>query len=218
MTNVGFFAGGTVLQVGPMGDMLAFLDCVERYVVREDRQTDYTLITITLGMRYLRVDQLGEAMALFRRSQERLHRVATKDADMELVGPLPDDTRLDRSQPTLGDVFDRHFRAFDHACKLAMEEHRHTIAVLGEAEASKIARDPRATCDTVFLLVTEMPRALMFLDLTLEDFDEHEDLPFWMTDELPPHILPRRKVDEEVVDDGLLRSQSWRRVYPQAEE
>ncbi|WP_282876579.1 hypothetical protein [Pseudomonas peli] len=166
MRKIGFDGGHTVYELGPVSDVVLFFECLNSFVVNQDQDQDWSLLTDRLYRRYLRRDELERSSALMERARGIFSTMPSTSVEWdESLQTYRDKTWLDSRQDTLGAIFSRYFDLFSKAKNSA-------VSFLDEFEIYQPVR----------VLVSDMPALIVEKKRPLSEYDALglSDLPFWL--------------------------------------
>ena len=194
--------------------MIAFFNCVERYVAHDDPATDYGLITDRLYKRYLRHDQLAPAEMLALRVAAKFGRVESAGVDWPAMGWTADDSRIDIAQPTLADVFAYYLESVHRVCDTAHDYMRYATKALGQAEVTRLGYLSSKVYIPVWTGVTEPNRDGEMFDLSWDELDALDGPPIWLREEGHPDSSITEQTYEEMIGDARIVLSTTRRRTP----
>ena len=169
MRNVGFTGGVSMIEVGPVNDMLLFFECLRLICVHRQPERDWSLLTDRLFKRYLRLEEADEAKTLMLLAQELFTKTSSQSFNWSQLSVALSESELDFSQKTMADIFSPYFRGFFKSCERAKSTH----------EYFKSHQDYKYR--PIKVATTDIP---YFIDEKLKPLSEYDaltddDLPFW---------------------------------------
>ncbi len=162
MRNVGFFAGPSLFELGPVADVQIFFDCVAAFAVPQHPELDWTLLTDRFYRRYLRLEELRPAQVLMDHAKAAFERTPSQAVDWQNISKPSAVTRLNPSGPSLVDVFKKYFEAFSH-CR----------------ESAEIFLETFRQYQPLKIVVSDMPAFLKDKSRLPQDYDSLDGAPFW---------------------------------------
>jgi len=163
MTDIGFDGGSFLCKLGPSTDVITFFNCVDEYVVQTQKFVDYTLLTDRLYRRYLRIEELDDAVSMMLQVEELFTKISSDTVNWEMIGRVNTDTRLDVSQGTLAGVFAKYFYHFNKC-----------------VESAQVFFNSWNIYQPVRIVIADMPEFLTDKKRPLEQYDLLEGRPFWL--------------------------------------
>lgn len=162
MRIFGFHGGGSMYELGSVSDMVLFFECINFYAAKKHPETDWSLLTDRLYRRYLRLEELEEAVKLMNKVKEIFSTLPNSAIDWPEDFDLTK-TRLDKNLPTLLDIFSAYFRNFFRSVESAQLNY----------EAFQSYKPVRSgTTDTPYYIDDK--------NRPLEEYDQLEGKPFWL--------------------------------------
>jgi hypothetical protein len=165
MRNIGFDGGHSIYELGPSSDVILFFDCLRCYVEQANPNQDWSLLTDRLYRRYLRQDELDDALMLMNQARDIFSQCPSASAvewDVLLSGGT-ERSRLKPNLPTLADVFSTYFENFEKACGSAKSF----------VEAFKIYQPVR-------VVISDLAGFARDKNKPLPEYDALEGKPFWL--------------------------------------
>jgi hypothetical protein len=162
MSNIGFVAGPTLHELGPVADVQKFFDCLALVAVTPYPDRDWSLLTERLYRRYLRLDELQPAQDLMDVAKAAFAATPSASIDWGDVTASPGTSRLKTDRPTLADVFSAYFDSFAD-CRESAEL------------TDKLWKNYRP----LKIVVSDLPRFISEKDRPPEAYDTLEGEPFW---------------------------------------
>lgn len=164
MKKIGFHGGHTIYVLGSASDMKLFFDCIIAYPAFDNKDMDWSLLTDRLYKRYLKFDELDQALALMHRVNEAFKQIPSNavEWDRNIVGNA-EKTLLNHELSTLADVFSKFFDSFYRAVSSAKSFYN-TFKIY---QPVKII-----PTDTIYLMMEEKR--------PLKEYDELDGKPFWL--------------------------------------
>ncbi|MBL0318992.1 MAG: hypothetical protein IPP74_06860 [Alphaproteobacteria bacterium] len=162
MRMVGFCGGDLIRELGYSGDMEIFYSCIHRYVTSKDIETNYSLIVDKLYRRYLKREELDDALRMMDNIENIFKTITSQSVDWVGLGLNIEETYLDISEYYLHLVFRKYFNSF----RECVNSYRHCYDKYKDNNVVKtIFTDP------VWFTYENLR--------TLSEYDEHDGIPFW---------------------------------------
>ncbi len=162
MRLFGFHGGSSIRELGSVSDMVLFFECINFYAAKKYPETDWSLLTDRLYRRYLRLEELDEAVKLMSKVKEIFSTLPNSAIDWPEDFDLTK-TRLDKNLSTLENIFEKYFRGFFYCVKSAQLHY----------ETFKSYKPVRTgTTDTPYYIDDK--------NRPLEEYDQLEGKPFWL--------------------------------------
>jgi hypothetical protein len=114
--SVGVKGGSSAFGLGLQSDIQALFELIDRYAVDENHN-DWSILTERLYRHYIGRKDWDRATVLMQEVGSAFARVPTQSVDWNAL--IDAETRLDLSAPTLAQVFEGLFEAFDHTLESA---------------------------------------------------------------------------------------------------
>ena len=163
MTNVGFRGGSTVRDLGTATDMKAFFYFVRLGILDLQNGGGHEFLTDRLYRRYLRLEDLDKTSAFAEDIHDILMRMPSRSMDWKAAGWVPTATRLDLSQKTVANVFDRYIKSVSYLSEDAKSFERRF----------QIYRP-------VMTIISDLPRLHIDQSRPLAEYDLLEGDPMWL--------------------------------------
>jgi len=163
MKNVGFCGGYSILELGPVADMQAFFYGIQIACLRLPAGEDSRLLTDRLYKRYLRLDELDQAIHLLQKIQNIMRQIPTKRVDWGDFKWDKSHTNLDKSKKNLSDLLERHFNS--------------AYEIISDAQHFE-KKFKKYT--PVMTAVTDLPRVITDTKRPLAEYDALEGDPIWL--------------------------------------
>lgn len=166
MRTIAFYGGGLIAELGPVSDVVLFFDCVNAFVVFDEPDIDWSLLTDRVYRRYVEMDSMAPTSDLMARAKVKFDAIAS--AAVVWSDSMQGDgtkTELDCNKSTLGEVFEKYFDQFE-LCVAATELFYRDWSI----------------SQPVRLVITEMPWFLEDKHRPLAAYEalESEAQPFWL--------------------------------------
>lgn len=110
-TQIGFHGGNSIWELGSWQDMVVFFACLDRLAGPSLSETGRLVLFDRLFKRYLRPEDLDEAVSAMTIARQHFELTAVDDAQLTELGLDKDDTVLRLDQANLAQVFERYFEA-----------------------------------------------------------------------------------------------------------
>lgn len=166
---IGFCGGSSICEVGTASDVVLFFECLDYFVVKNNPERDWSLLTDRLYRRYLKLEELSSAAMLMNEVKEIFSKIPSSEVDWkpELIGNKSK-TWLDPSHPKLADVFIKFFENFAYCVESAKLNYEAFKSYPG------YQYEPVKTVPTDLAgIATEKTRSL-------QEYDALEGKPFWL--------------------------------------
>lgn len=163
----GFSGGNSFYEVGPACDMILFYRCIDEYVVKKDKKNDYSIIIDRLYKRYLRRDEIVNALNCMKKIEGFFVAIPSKKVNWKKIGLDTNNSSLDIEKKNLADVFYNYFRVFMKAADSYLCFYREY----------NTGSEVRTTyTDVIWFMAMDIK--------PLEEYDSLEGYPFWMRDKI----------------------------------
>jgi len=161
--NIGFCGGSSLCEIGTISDVKLFFECVDFFVVKKDPDRHWSLLMDRLYRRYLRAEELDEAVLLMKEVKSKFLTLSSSEVDwkMDLLGNRQR-TWLDPMQPNLADIFATYFQHFEHC-----------------VESAKLFAKSWDIYQPVKIVRTELAWFMVEKARPLEEYDSLDGEPFW---------------------------------------
>ena len=110
-TPVGFHGGNSIWELGSTRDISVFLACLDRLTRSSLSKAGRFVLLDRLFKRYLRLEDLDEAVSAATIAREQFRLVAAEDTRLAELGLDKDDTALQLDEANLANTFERYFDA-----------------------------------------------------------------------------------------------------------
>ena len=110
-TRVGLHGGNSIWELGSQRDMLVFFGCLDCLAQSNLSEMGRFVLFDRLFKRYLRPEDLDEAVSAFMIAREQFRLANMKDVQLERLGFDRDETALQIDQANPGMIFERYFEA-----------------------------------------------------------------------------------------------------------
>jgi hypothetical protein len=108
----GYVGGARIYGLGYLSDMILFFECIKYDALPKCPEDDYSVITDRLYKRYLRLEELDEAVAKMKLVEEVFKKLPRDTVDWTNAEKEGAKTDLDFRQDTLFDIFREYFKGF----------------------------------------------------------------------------------------------------------
>ena len=112
MRLIGIDGGHTIYELGPVSDVVLFFDCLDLFVVKEQPEKDWSLLTDRLYRRYLKMDELESAAELMEFARKVFLTLPASSVEWDYTMQEKKTTWLDPSRNNLGEIFVKYFDTF----------------------------------------------------------------------------------------------------------
>ena len=109
--RVGFHGGNSIWELGSWQDMVVFFACLDRLTRSTVSKARRFVLLDRLFKRYLRPEDLDEAVSAMTIAREQFQLVAVRNAELEQLGLDKADTDLQLDETNLAKMFERYFDA-----------------------------------------------------------------------------------------------------------
>ena len=170
MRKIGFSGGSSICELGPSSDVELFFECLKTYAEREHPEQDWSLLTDRLYRRYLRLEELDQALKLMEQAQQVFARHPAASA-VEWGGLLAGDAErswLNPNQATLADVFGKYFEHFVHCVESARLNYE------------TFRSYPGYSYEPVRTVMSDLPGFARDKNKPLAEYDALKGKPFWL--------------------------------------
>ena len=175
LIKIGFRGGGLVYELGTDSDMRLFFDCISYYVLPKYPDKNWSLITDRLYRRYLRLEELDDAVALMKLVEKEFKQLDREAFDWSkiLSGQVKSD--LDRAKSTLFEIFGKYFEAFYKCIESAIVNY----------ECFK--SNSNYEYEPVMVTISTIPYCVSYSQIPLSVFDnlQPDEKPIWWTGKIP---------------------------------
>ncbi|WP_055337700.1 hypothetical protein [Ralstonia solanacearum] len=168
MKTIGFLGGSSLVELGPVSDVVLFFDCVRAFAAGKYPDWDWSLLTDRLYQRYIRLEELDVAGSLMKEVEKLFSEIPSSSVKWNRA-MLNDESKtwLDPGSLALAQVFSRYFDAFFRC-----------------AESSKVNYEgfkdyPGYKYEAVRTVVADMPIFMAEKKRSLEEYDALEGEPLW---------------------------------------
>ncbi|CBJ49652.1 hypothethical protein [Ralstonia solanacearum PSI07] len=168
MGIIGFLGGSSLVELGPVSDVVLFFDCVRAFTAWKYPDRDWSLLTDRLYQRYIRLEDLDVACSLMKEVEKLFSELPSSSVTWD-PAMLNDKSKtwLELGALTLTQVFNRYFDAFFRC-----------------AESSKVNYEgfkdyPGYKYEAVRIVVADMPMFMAEKKRPLEEYDVLEGEPLW---------------------------------------
>jgi hypothetical protein len=110
--RMGFTGGALIVRLGSASDMILFFECIDFYVVKKYPNEDFSVIADRLYRKYLKLEELDEAVSKMKLSEEVFKSLPRDAVDWTLSEEGKLVTYLDFHKETLGEIFQEYFDGF----------------------------------------------------------------------------------------------------------
>ena len=168
--KIGLIGGGIINNLGTDIDMQLFFECISYYVLSKYPDQNWSIITDRLYRRYLKLEELDDAESLMKIVEKEFKQLNREAVDWSNVESGEAQSDLDRSKPTLFEIFSRYFRSFYRCIEFALFEYND----------SKFYR-------SIMVSITTIPDYYNYEKISLSVFDnlKPDDKPIWWTRKIP---------------------------------
>ena len=168
--KIGFAGGGIMSDLGTDSDMQLFFECISYYVPSKYPDQNWSIITDRLYRRYLKLEELDDAESLMKIVEKEFRQLNRESVDWSNVESGETQSDLDRSKPTLFEIFSRYFRSFYRCIEFALLEYNDL----------KFYRP-------IMVSITTIPDYYNYEKISLSVFDnlKSDDKPIWWTRKIP---------------------------------
>lgn len=188
--NIGFFGGGSVMQLGSINDVKVFFKCIDEYIAKTHPSTDWSLFTDKLYRRYINQKELPTFIKQVKEAKKIFLNIPTYKVDFKKLGINANNTQLKLQESDLLAVFDKYFKSLEHCIEMVMLiiDKRHNY------------NQPIRT------VVSDLPEFYADDDRPLEEYDNLEGEPFWLRTE---PTIEAFNVEETIDSEGGIIKTSW---------
>ena len=109
---LGFSGGNNIFNLGRQQDMVVFFSCLDVHTRLILGEAGRFVLLDRLFKRYLREEDLDEAVSAMNIAKEQFQRATVKDVDLVKLGLNKDHTLLHLFEGSLAEIFERYFPAF----------------------------------------------------------------------------------------------------------
>ena len=168
--KIGLIGGGIINNLGTDSDMQLFFECISYYVLSKYPDQNWSIITDRLYRRYLKLEELDDAESLMKIVEKEFRQLNRESVDWSNVESGETQSDLDRSKPTLFEIFSRYFRSFYRCIEFALFEYNDL----------KFYRP-------IMVSITTIPDYHNYEKISLSVFDnlKSDDKPIWWTRKIP---------------------------------
>ncbi|WP_459625350.1 hypothetical protein [Burkholderia sp. 3C] len=149
--------------------MMLFFGCLKTYAEQAHPERDWRLLTDRLYRRYLRLDELEDALLLMEQARRIFAELPASaiDWDPSMRGDA-EKTWLDPSRSTLADVFSRYFENFVRCVESARINYETFKSYAGYSY------------EPVRVVISDLPGFARDKNKPLAEYDALEGKPFWL--------------------------------------
>ena len=168
--KIGFAGGGIMSDLGTDSDMQLFFECISYYVTSKYPDQNWSIITDRLYRRYLKLEELDDAESLMKIVEKEFKQLDREAVDWSNVESGEVQSDLDRSKPTLFEIFFDYFESFYQCIEFALFEYKDF----------KFYRP-------IMVSITTIPDYYNYKKIPLSVFDnlKPDDKPIWWTGKIP---------------------------------
>ena len=168
--KIGLIGGGIINNLGTDSDMQLFFECISYYVPSKYPDQNWSIITDRLYRRYLKLEELDNAESLMKIVEKEFKQLDREAVDWSNVESGEVQSDLDRSKPTLFEIFFDYFESFYQCIEFALFEYKD----------SKFYRP-------IMVSITTIPDYYNYKEIPLSVFDnlKPDDKPIWWTGKIP---------------------------------
>ena len=168
--KIGFLGGGIMGDLGTDSDMQLFFECISYYVTSKYPDQNWSIITDRLYRRYLKLEELDDAESLMKIVEKEFKQLNREAVDWSNVESGEAQSDLDRSKPTLFEIFFNYFELFYQCIEFALFQYND----------SKFYRP-------IMVGITTIPDYSNYEEIPLSVFDnlKSDDKPIWWTRKIP---------------------------------
>ncbi len=149
--------------------MVLFFECLKTYAEQGHPEQDWSLLTDRLYRRYLRQEELDEALLLMEQAHQIFAELPASavDWDPSMLGNA-EKTWLDPSRSTLADVFGKYFEHFARCVESARLNYE------------TFKSYPGYLYEPVRVVISDLPGFARDKNKPLAEYDALDGKPFWL--------------------------------------
>lgn len=168
--KIGFVGGGIICNLGTTSDLQLFFDCIEFYVAPKYPTQDWSVLTDRFYRRYLRLDELDNAVTLMKQVEKEFKQLDNNAIDTDEIKSSEIKSDLDLTKKNLFDIFSKYFKSF-YSC----------------VESAKMEYKTFELYRPIMISITTIPYLMNYKQIPLYIFDElkPDEKPIWWTGRLP---------------------------------
>jgi hypothetical protein len=161
----GFVGGGSIYGISSFSDMIFFFECINYDVLRAYPNENFDVITDRLYKRYLRLEELDEAVLKMKLIEDVFKTVKSDLFDWSEIAKEDTITFLDFKQNTLFEIFKEYFEGFN-----------------GCVESTKIFFKSWNKLSPVMISPTNIFTRTYYSNIPLCEFEniKNNEKPFWL--------------------------------------
>ena len=171
--KIGFAGGGIMSDLGTDSDMQLFFECISYYVPSKYPDQNWSIITDGLYRRYLKLEELDDAESLMKIVEKEFKQLNREAVDWSNVESGEAQSDLDRSKPTLFEIFFNYFESFYQCVEF--------VKYFDDKYGNERVYRP------IMVAITTIPYETAYGQIPLSVFDnlKPDDKPIWWTGKIP---------------------------------
>lgn len=171
--KIGFVGGGIICNLGTTSDLQLFFDCIEFYVAPKYPTQDWSVLTDRFYRRYLRLDELDNAVTLMKQVEKEFKQLDNNAIDTDEIKSSKIKSDSDLTKNNLFDTFSKYFKSFYQCIEFV------------NYYDNKYGKDYKY--QPIMVSITTIPYLMNYEQIPLSIFDElkPDEKPIWWTGKLP---------------------------------